>query len=85
MDIGLSNASLKFITLAFYSTSPLAKAVLKYLALCKSSTLAFVLVFAFFFNLEKPGIKLIAVIATITVGVILMVATETEFVLTGYR
>jgi len=53
-------------------------------ALCKSSTLAFVLLFAFFFRLEKPELKLILVIATITIGVILMVATETEFVLTGY-
>lgn len=53
------------------------------IALCKSSTLAFVLVFAFLFRLEKPSFKLIAVIATITIGVVLMVATESEFVLTG--
>ena len=53
-------------------------------ALCKSSSLGFVLVFAFFFRLEKVELKLILVIATITIGVILMVATETEFVLKGY-
>ena len=54
------------------------------LALCKSSTLAFVLGFAFIFGLEKPGWKLVTIIATITVGVILMVATESQFELTGY-
>lgn len=53
-------------------------------ALCKSSTLAFVLAFAFLFHLEKPEIRLIAVIAVITIGVILMVATEAEFVFQGY-
>jgi len=54
-------------------------------ALCKSSSLGFVLIFAFFFRLEKPEIKLISVIAIITIGVILMVATETQFVLVGYN
>lgn len=84
MDIGLSNASLQFITLAFYSMSLVRRIGWLIVALCKSSSLGFVLVFAFFFRLEKVELKLILVIATITIGVILMVATETEFVLTGY-
>ena len=49
------------------------------LAMCKSSALAFVLIFAFLFHLEQPSVKLILIIATMTVGVIMMVAGETEF------
>jgi solute carrier family 35, member C2 len=52
--------------------------------MCKSSVLGFVLVFAFMFGLEKPSWKLGAVIATMTVGVLLMVAGETEFKLGGF-
>ncbi|GAA96328.1 uncharacterized protein L969DRAFT_88771 [Mixia osmundae IAM 14324] len=70
MDIGLSNLSLKTITLSFYT-------------MCKSSTLGFVLLFAFLFRLEKPTWKLCAVIVIITAGVILMVSTETQFHLVG--
>lgn len=51
--------------------------------MCKSSTLAFVLVFAFLFRLEKPSIKLICIILIIIVGVLLMVSDETEFELVG--
>jgi len=83
LDIGLSNASLQFITLAFYSMVLCCVEGL-IVALCKSSTLAFVLVFAFLFHLERPEWKLIAVITILTIGVILMVATEAQFVLTGY-
>lgn len=71
LDIGFSNASLKTITLAFYT-------------MCKSSSLAFVLLFAFLFRLEKLRLSLVGVIAIITVGVVLMVATETHFVLEGF-
>ncbi|CEG67435.1 hypothetical protein RMATCC62417_03866 [Rhizopus microsporus] len=71
LDIGLSNLSLKTITLSFYT-------------MCKSSTLAFVLIFAFLFKLEKPQWKLILIIVIITVGVILMVSDETEFSPIGF-
>lgn len=71
LDIGLGNTSLKFITLAFYT-------------MCKSSSLAFVLVFAFLFRLEKPTWKLVSVITVMTLGVIMMVASETDFVLIGF-
>ncbi|KAI8141339.1 triose-phosphate transporter family-domain-containing protein [Fennellomyces sp. T-0311] len=71
LDIGLSNLSLKTITLSFYT-------------MCKSSTLAFVLLFAFIFRLEKPSLKLICIILIIITGVILMVSDETEFEIVGF-
>jgi solute carrier family 35 protein C2 len=51
--------------------------------MCKSSSLIFVLVFAFLFRLETFSWRLIAVILLIFLGVLLMVATEAEFVLQG--
>ncbi|KAF8732377.1 hypothetical protein AX14_004456 [Amanita brunnescens Koide BX004] len=71
LDIGLSNYSLKIITLSFYT-------------MCKSSALIFVLLFAFLFRLEEFSWRLIAVIFLIFSGVLLMVATETHFVLNGF-
>lgn len=71
LDIGLGNMSLKFITLTFYT-------------MCKSSALAFVLLFAFIFRLETPTWKLILIIATMTAGVIMMVAGETAFDALGF-
>ena len=52
--------------------------------MCKSSALAFVLIFAFLFRLETPSVKLIVVIATMTIGVVMMVAGETEFSALGF-
>ncbi|SCV71381.1 BQ2448_2969 [Microbotryum intermedium] len=66
LDIGLSNLSLRTITLSFYT-------------MCKSSSLAFVLLFAFIFKLEKPSWRLAGIIAIISGGVVLMVSTETRF------
>ncbi|KAK7951142.1 nucleotide-sugar transporter, partial [Apiospora aurea] len=71
LDIGLGNTSLKFITLTFYT-------------MCKSSSLAFVLIFAFFFRLETPTWRLVAIIAVMTFGVVMMVAGEVEFSLGGF-
>ncbi|CRK13100.1 hypothetical protein BN1708_002463 [Verticillium longisporum] len=71
LDIGLGNTSLKFITLTFYT-------------MCKTSSLAFVLIFAFIFRLEKPTWRLVAIIATMTAGVVLMVSGEVEFKLGGF-
>ncbi|KAI0055103.1 TPT-domain-containing protein [Artomyces pyxidatus] len=70
LDIGLSNLSLKTITLTFYT-------------MCKSSSLVFVLAFAFLFRLEQFSLRLIGVIFLIFAGVLLMVASETHFVLSG--
>jgi solute carrier family 35 protein C2 len=52
--------------------------------MCKSSSLAFVLLFAFAFRLEKPTWRLVAIIATMTLGVVLMVFGEVEFKLGGF-
>ncbi|ORX49493.1 TPT-domain-containing protein [Hesseltinella vesiculosa] len=71
LDIGLSNLSLKTITLSFYT-------------MCKSSTLAFVLLFAFAFKLERPSFRLVGIIVIITSGVVLMVSDETEFAWAGF-
>ncbi|KAJ1887515.1 hypothetical protein LPJ66_009074, partial [Kickxella alabastrina] len=71
LDIGLSNISLRTITLTFYT-------------MCKSSGLGFVLLFAFLFGLERVRFVLIVVIAIITVGVVLMAAGEVDFKLLGF-
>ncbi len=44
----------------------------------------FVLLFAFIFRLEVFSLRLIGVITLIVIGVLLMVATETHFVLPGF-
>ncbi|CCJ28273.1 unnamed protein product [Pneumocystis jirovecii] len=74
LEIGLSNISLRTITLSFY--------ILK--AMCKSSSLGFVLLFAFIFGLEKISISLIIIIIIITVGVVMMASTQIEFVFEGF-
>lgn len=93
LDIGLGNTSLLFITLTFYSGYPpdtrfppwpLSSVADRLSAMCKSSSLAFVLLFAFLFRLEVPTWKLVAIIATMTLGVIMMVAGEVEFKLGGF-
>ena len=52
--------------------------------MCKSSSLIFVLIFAFIFRLETFSLRLIGVIFLIFSGVLLMVATESHFVLGGF-
>ncbi|KAK4614541.1 hypothetical protein CLAFUR0_09287 [Fulvia fulva] len=71
LDIGLGNFSLRFITLTFFT-------------MCKSSVLAFVLLFAFIFRLESPTWKLCMVILAMTVGVIMMVSGEAAFNALGF-
>ncbi|KAI9686780.1 MAG: Triose-phosphate Transporter [Bathelium mastoideum] len=71
LDIGLGNMSLKFISLTFFT-------------MCKSSVLAFVLVFAFLFKLEQPSWRLGLIICFMTIGVIMMVAGETAFDALGF-
>lgn len=71
LDVGLGNFSLRFITLTFYT-------------MCKSSVLAFALLFALIFRLEKPTWKLCAIIALMTVGVIMMVTGEAAFNALGF-
>ena len=52
--------------------------------MCKSSSLAFVLAFAFLFRLEDPSVKLVVIITVMTIGVIMMVAGETAFNILGF-
>lgn len=52
--------------------------------MCKSSSLAFVLLFAFLFRLETPSLRLVLIIATMTAGVILMVMGEVIFSPVGF-
>ncbi|WRT67304.1 uncharacterized protein IL334_004272 [Kwoniella shivajii] len=69
-DIGLSNLSLKTITLSLYT-------------MCKSSTLIFVLLFAFSFKLEAYSLRLISVITLISFGVFCMVFNTTSVSIPG--
>jgi solute carrier family 35 protein C2 len=71
LDIGLGNFSLRFISLTFFT-------------MCKSSVLAFVLLFAFIFRLEKPSWRLGGIISLMSVGVVMMVAGETAFNALGF-
>lgn len=71
LDIGLGNFSLRFISLTFFT-------------MCKSSVLAFVLLFAFLFRLESPTWRLCLVILAMTAGVIMMVAGEAAFNTLGF-
>ncbi|KAF9327069.1 Triose-phosphate Transporter [Podila minutissima] len=71
LEICMANASLMYITLSFYT-------------MIKSSTPIWVLVFAFFFRLEKPRMSLILIIGVIVTGVVLTVAGEAQFDMTGF-
>ena len=71
LDIGLGNMSLKFISLTFFT-------------MCKSSVLAYVLLFAFLFRLETPSWRLGGIILFMTIGVVMMVAGETAFNVLGF-
>lgn len=71
VDVGLSNVSLAFITLTFYT-------------MCKASAPVFLLIFAFAFRLESPSVKLVGIIMVISLGVLLTVAGETQFQLGGF-
>ncbi|CAN3479404.1 hypothetical protein DICA1_E20362 [Diutina catenulata] len=58
-DIGLSNASLKFLTLSLYT-------------MLKTSSLVFVLIFGLLFRLEKFNWRLVVIVAIMTVSVAMM-------------
>lgn len=70
-DIGMGNLSLVFVTLSFYT-------------MVKSSSLGFVLLFSILFKLEHISWALAGIISMITVGVLMMVAGETQFHLLGF-
>ena len=57
---------------------------MRLLAMCKSSALGFVLIFAFLFRLEQPSWRLVIIILIMTVGVVMMVAGEAAFHALGF-
>lgn len=70
-DIGLGNASLRIVSLSFYT-------------MVKSSGLGFVLLFGILFKLEVPTPQIFIIIAIMSVGVVMMVAGEAQFSLLGF-
>ncbi|CAI5999603.1 unnamed protein product [Closterium sp. NIES-64] len=99
VDIALSNQSLAYITLTFYTmvrhTHPLAfpspcvapthsPPHSPVHAPCKSSAPMFLLLFAFIFRLEPISFRLIGVMMVISVGVLFTVAGEASFHLWGF-
>ena len=71
LDVGLSNLSLAYITITFYT-------------MVKSSTPVFVLGWAHVFGIEKITWQLIGVTAVIAVGEFVTVYGEVDFVLKGF-
>ncbi|KAI8898098.1 triose-phosphate transporter family-domain-containing protein [Globomyces pollinis-pini] len=71
LDIGLSNSSLKYVSLSFYT-------------MVKSAAPVFILLFAYLFGLEKPSLSLTGAIGLICFGVGFMVANDTTFNAFGY-
>ncbi|GJP48637.1 hypothetical protein CLOM_g7926 [Closterium sp. NIES-68] len=71
VDIALSNQSLAYITLTFYT-------------MCKSSAPMFLLLFAFIFRLEPLSFRLIGIMMVISVGVLFTVAGEASFHVSGF-
>lgn len=63
LDIGLSNLSLDLISITLYT-------------MCKSTVVAWLLMSAFVFKLEKPSVPLVMVVAMISGGLILFRAKE---------
>ena len=73
LDIGLSNTSLAFVSLSFYT-------------MLKSTTPLFLLLFAILMGLERMSWRLAGVIAVISLGLFLLVEgeDESEFSLAGF-
>lgn len=71
LDIALSNSSLKYVSLSFYT-------------MVKSSSPMFILIFAFVFGLEKISLPLVGIIAVIGTGTLLTVYNPAAFDLFGF-
>ena len=71
LDIGLSNYSLVFLTLSFYT-------------MCKATSPIFLLAFAFVLGLERLSWQLAGVVAITTCGLVLTVYGESQFNLNGF-
>ena len=71
MDIGLSNLSLVYVTVSFYT-------------MAKTSSILFLLAFAFWLRLEPVSLRLTAAALTLTLGEVLTVQGETQFNVLGF-
>ncbi|KAF5842787.1 triose-phosphate transporter family-domain-containing protein [Dunaliella salina] len=71
LDVGLSNLSLAYITMSFYT-------------MCKSTVPVFLLLFAFIWRTERPSWALSGVVLIISIGLALLVMGETAFNGTGF-
>jgi solute carrier family 35 protein C2 len=71
LDIGLSNTSLAFVSLSFYT-------------MLKSTTPLFLLLFAILMGIERMSWRLAGVVSVISLGLFLLVEGETEFNLAGF-
>lgn len=71
LNVGLSNSSLRYVSLSFYT-------------MVKSCAPVFVLLFAFAFRLEQPNATLLQIILLIGVGVVLTVWDAFSFSLWGF-
>jgi len=71
LDIALSNLSLVFISVSFYTV-------------VKTSSIVFTLVLAFWFRFERPSWYLAGVVCVVSVGQVMSVKGETGFDLSGF-
>ncbi|KAI9361694.1 triose-phosphate transporter family-domain-containing protein [Zopfochytrium polystomum] len=72
LDIGLSNSSLHYISLSFYT-------------MIKSSVPVWVLIFAFAFGLEQVRLPLVLIILVICFGVVFTIVGELRFSWIGFN
>lgn len=71
LDIGLSNLSMRYITVSFHT-------------MCKSSAPVFLVFFAMVLGVETPSLKTAGTVMVLSLGVLLTVAGETKFDETGF-
>lgn len=71
LNVALSNCSLQLISLSFYT-------------MVKSSSLMFLLLFAFLFRLEQPTQHLLGIIGIVGAGLVLMLYHPVSFSMTGF-
>eukprot|EP00298_Acanthocystis_sp_HF-20_P008166 c17512_g1_i3.p1 GENE.c17512_g1_i3~~c17512_g1_i3.p1 ORF type:complete len:459 (-),score=148.06 c17512_g1_i3:74-1450(-) len=71
LDIGMSNQSFIFISVSFYT-------------IVKTSSLVFILLFSILFEVEKPSLKLLIIVLTISFGIAVASYGEMKFVWEGF-
>ncbi|KAI2798842.1 hypothetical protein BLOT_010823, partial [Blomia tropicalis] len=71
LDIGFSNWSFEFITISLYTMT-------------KSTCIIFILLFAIYFELEKPHWSLLTIVGFISIGLFMFTYKSTQFQLNGF-